>query len=144
MNPSAQGWIKKLLSDIQINDSLFDYNQESFYDALRICGFIYGSNLHIVGHRIPKKDLTEEECCKINLCLSFLFVHHNLQCKDSFVDSVLGFYNTIEERKTSFFDGLFSESKTHEQLEKIINKRIQINTNVLTKNFNYFIINSLD
>ncbi len=33
--------------------------------------------------------------------------------------------------------------KSNEQLEDIIHKRIQIDANVLTKNFNYFIINAL-
>ena len=45
--------------------------------------------------------------------------------------------------KTSFFKGLLGGKKSNEQLEDIIHKRIQIDANVLTKNFNYFIINAL-
>ena len=143
MNPSASGWIKKLRSDIPDNDKLFACSPEAFYDALRECGFIYGSNLHIIDHRIPKNDLTEEECCKVNLCLSFLHIYHHYKNDQSFVASVIGFYNDINALKTSIFDSLLSEKKTSEQLEKIINRRIQIDANVLTKNFNYFIVNAL-
>ncbi|MFH4967258.1 LETM1-related biofilm-associated protein [Gaetbulibacter sp. M240] len=143
MNPSASGWIKKLRSDISDKDKLFACSPEAFYDALRECGFIYGSNLHIIDHRIPKNDLTEEECCKVNLCLSFLHIYHHYKNDQSFVESVIGFYNDINALKTSIFDSLLSEKKTSEQLEKIINKRIQIDANVLTKNFNYFIVNAL-
>ncbi|GAA4281028.1 LETM1-related biofilm-associated protein [Gaetbulibacter aestuarii] len=143
MNPSAQGWIKKLRNDIPDNDKLFLYSLEDFYDALRACGFIYGSNLHVVAHRISKQDLTEEECCKVNLCLSFLHIYHHYKTEIPFVDSVIGFYNAINALKTSIFDSLLSEKKTSEQLEKIIHKRVQIDANVLTKNFNYFIVNAL-
>lgn len=143
MNPSAQGWINKLLKEVQKDDSLFSYNDESFYDALRSCGFIYGSNLNVVTHIINKKDLTEEELCKTNLCLSFLYTHHKSNSKIPFSDSVIGFYTDINELKVSFFQDLLGGKKSSEQLEKIIHKRIQIDANFLTKNFNYFIINAL-
>jgi hypothetical protein len=56
---------------------------------------------------------------------------------------VIGFYSDIDEIKTSFFRDLLGGKKSSEQLEKIIRKRIPIDANVLTKNFNYFIINAL-
>lgn len=143
MNPSASGWIKKLLKEVSETDTLYNYNEVSFYDALRTSGFIYGSNLEVVTNIIDKKDLTKEELSKTNLCLAFLYTHHNSQTKISFIDSVIGFYTDINELKTSFFQDLLGGKKSSEQLEKIIHKRIQIDTNVLTKNFNYFIINAL-
>ena len=143
MNPSAQGWINKLLKEVQKNDILYHYNEESFYDALRACGFIYGSNLNVVTNIIDKKELTEEEFCKTNLCLSFLYTHKKSKSKIPFTDSVIGFYTDINELKVSFFQDLLGGKKSSEQLEKIIHKRIQIDTNFITKNFNYFIINAL-
>ena len=143
MNPSSAGWIKKLLKETEKNDLFLKYDEASFYDALRSCGFIYGSNLNIVSEVIQKKDLTEGELCKTNLCLAFYYTHANSNCGISFIESVIGFYSDIDSIKTSFFQDLLGEKKSSEQLEKIIHKRIQIDANVLTKNFNYFIINAL-
>ena len=143
MNPSSAGWIKKLVKEVEKNNRFLKYGEEDFYDSLRACGFIYGSNLDVVTQVFPKKDLTEEELCKTNLCLSFLYAHSHSESETPFVTSVINFYTAINEIKTSFFDGLLGGKKSNEQLEKIIHKRVQIDANVLTKNFNYFIINAL-
>ena len=143
MNPSASGWIIKLLKEVSKKDTLYHYEEASFYEALRTCGFIYGSNLDVVANIIDKKDLTEEEICKTNLCLSFLYIHNNSNADIDFIDSVIAFYTAINELKISFFQDLLGGKKSNEQLEKIIHKRIQIDANFLTKNFNYFIINAL-
>ena len=50
---------------------------------------------------------------------------------------------SINETETSFFDGLLRDKKSASTLEKIINKRVYINDNLFTKNFNYFITNAL-
>lgn len=143
MNPSASGWIKKLLKEVSTNDTFFSYNEDVFYNALRDCGFIYGSNINVVDNIIINKDLSEDERCKINLCLAFLYHHKNSKTETPFIDSVINFYKNINETKASFFKGLLSGTSSNEQLEKIIHKRIQIDANILTKNFNYFIINAL-
>lgn len=143
MNPSAPGWIKKLIKEISKNNTFLNFEDAFFYNALRGCGFIYGSNLDIVLGIVPKKDLTEEELCKINLCLAFFYTHYHSKTKAPFIDSVIGFYTDINELKTSFLQELLGGKNSSEQLEKIIHKRIQIDANILTKNFNYFIINAL-
>lgn len=143
MNPSAQGWINKLLKEVTENNAFLYLKENVFYDALRTCGFIYGSNLTVVANSIERKDLTEEELSKTNFCLAFLYTHHNSKSKTPFTDSVIDFYSDINEIKTSFFQEFLGEKKSSEQLEKIIHKRIQIDDNFLTKNFNYFIINAL-
>lgn len=143
MNPSAQGWIKKLLKEAAQNKSFLEFKEEDFYNALRSCGFIYGSNLNVVANTLKKNDLTDEELCKTNLCLTFLYTHTKLNSKTPFVDSVIQFYTNINELKTSYFQELLGGQKSSEQLEKIIHKRIQIDDNIITKNFNYFIINAL-
>ena len=45
--------------------------------------------------------------------------------------------------KTSFFQNILRVKKLNAKLEKIIHKRIQIDDNIITKNFNYFVINAL-
>lgn len=143
MNPSANGWIKKLQKEITVNNALFHLDAHLFYNALRDCGFIYGSNLNVVSNTLINTDFTEEELCKINLCLALLYTYQNTNTNQSFVESVIDFYTEISEKKSSFFADLLNEKKTSEQLEKIIHKRIQIDANMLTKNFNYFSINAL-
>jgi hypothetical protein len=143
MNPSAQGWIKKLLQEVSENNMFLSAEDTYFYDALRGCGFIYGNNLDVVLAVVPKKDLTEEEISKTNLLLALLYTHHKSQTNTNFVDSAINFYAAINELKTSFFQELLGGKKSSEQLEKIIHKRTQIDANVLTKNFKYFIINAL-
>lgn len=143
MNPSANGWIKKLLKEVAKNDSFFNVENETFYNALRDCGFIYGSNFDVVCNVIANKDFTDDELSKTNLCLALLYTHYNSGSTIPFIDSAINFYTEINELKTSFFLGLLGEKKSNDQLEKIIHKRIQIDDNFITKNFNYFIINAL-
>ncbi|QFZ55207.1 hypothetical protein FEZ18_10545 [Oceanihabitans sp. IOP_32] len=143
MNPSAQGWIKKLLQEVAKNDFFLKEKEVLFYSDLRACGFIYGSNLSVVKRVIINQDLTEQELCKTNLCLALLYTHNNSNSKLDFIDSVVSFYGKINHLKTSFFQEFLSGSSSSEQLEKIIHKRIQIDDNIFTKNFNYFIVNAL-
>lgn len=143
MNPSSAGWIKKLEREISLNNLLLAYDCELFYDNLRSCGFIYGSNQNIVAQLFSKGDFTEEEICKINFCLALYYAYNKTKCSKPFVNSVINFYSAIKAIKTSFFNELLGDTKSHKQLEKIIHKRIQIDANILTKNFNYFIINAL-
>ena len=140
MNPSANGWIKKLLKEVEKNNSFLKYNDIEFYDALRMCGFIYGSNVSVIFNVVPKNDLTEEELCKVNLLLSFLYIHTQSNNNKLFVETVVDFYKIINEHKTSFFKDFLSNKTANELLEKIIDKRIQIDTNAITKNFNYFML----
>lgn len=143
MNPSASGWVKKLLQEVSKDKMLFKLTEDDFYNGLRLCGFIYGSNVKILSKRIDSKDFTEEERSKTNLCMSLLYVHVNSNSKIPFTDCVINFYKAINELKTSFFKDILGAKKSSELLEKIIHKRIQIDDNVITKNFNYFIINAL-
>lgn len=143
MNPSANGWIKKLLKEVAKNNSFLNLESETFYSALRDCGFIYGSNFDVVCDVIQNKDFTDEELCKTNLCLALLHTHSNANTESPFIESAINFYTEINELKKSHFLGFLGEKKSNEQLEKIIQKRIQIDDNFITKNFNYFIINAL-
>ncbi|RLD28335.1 MAG: hypothetical protein DRI75_07085 [Bacteroidetes bacterium] len=143
MNPSAFGWIKKLLKEVSLSNSFLDCPKEDFYTALQQSGFIYGSNVNVVKDFIKKSDLTADEICKINLLLTLLHTHHNSDSELSPTNSIINFYSEIDKRKTSFFQEILKGRKSNAQLEKIIHKRIQINDNIITKNFNYFVINAL-
>ncbi|MEM9679273.1 MAG: LETM1-related biofilm-associated protein [Bacteroidota bacterium] len=142
MNPSAHGWIKKLLKEIS-EHSVFQSDGTDFYASLKTAGFIYGSNIAVIDNVIVNNDLTEEERSKVNLLLAFYYIHKSEQSTDYFVESVIDFYKTIEEYKRSIFAELFGGKKTDSLLENIIHKRIHVDDNFITKNFNYFLINAL-
>lgn len=143
MNPSANGWIKKLDKEISENESFLQWSLSDFYNALKSSGFIYGSNVSVIHNDIENIDFTHEELCKINLFLGFYYIHHNSNSQTDLIDSIIDFYNTIDDYKTSFFEGLLGKKKSAELLESMISKRVHIDDNILTKNFNYFITNAL-
>jgi len=143
MNPSAIGWINKLILVLKKNEQLQSTGLDQIYVDLRNCGFVYGSNQAIVNDYIDKKDLTKEEICKINLLISLYLAHKESETKESFTFSIINFYIEINEHKTSFFNDILNGRKSNSLLEKIIHKRIQLDDNLITKNFNYFITNAL-
>ncbi|GAA0748031.1 LETM1-related biofilm-associated protein [Gaetbulibacter jejuensis] len=143
MNPSANGWIKKLLKELSANTSFCQLKLDDFYVALKQSGFIYGSNISIVDNCIENREFLHEELTKVNLLASFYYIHNKEGGKADFVESVINFYNTIDVYKSSFFEELLGEKKSSELLEAMVNKRVHIDDNILTKNFNYFITNAL-
>lgn len=144
MNPSANGWIKKLLNDLSNSENNYlGLSIDNYYKKLKASGFIYGNNISIVNNCIKNNEFTHEELCKINLLLGFYFLHSKSKNEDNIVDSIINFYKAIDDYKTSFFYGLLGEKQSSELLERMIDKRIYIDDNVLTKTFNYFITNAL-
>ncbi len=141
MNPSANGWIKKLLN--QVSETTYSKTEtEEFYQKLKHTGFIYGSNVKVVLDLVKPFDFSEEERCKINLLLTFYFFHHKENPNENFIEHVIRYYKSISDQKRSFFEDLFREQKPDRLLENMIDKRIHIDDNIITKSFNYFLINA--
>jgi hypothetical protein len=144
MNPSASGWIKKLLKEFNTTPIWNQTDYDMFYDSLRESGFIYGSNVKVVKDYLNYPGLTEEEICKVNFLLSLNYIYKkNNTLKDDFIESIINFYVEINAHSTSIFAELLGEKKTASLLEKIIHKRIQIDDNLIDRSFNYFITNAL-
>ena len=129
--------------ELKENQGLLSKPIHELYFDLRGCGFIYGSNQAVVNDYILNSDLTKEEYAKINLIISLYAAKGNTSNFDGFVESVIDFYMAINDQKYSFFNDILTRKKSNSFLEKIINKRIQIDANFFTKNFNYFITNAL-
>ncbi|MFC0605441.1 LETM1-related biofilm-associated protein [Winogradskyella pulchriflava] len=142
MNPSASGWIKKLLKEV--SETMYSQTETSeFYNKLKQAGFIYGSNIKVVLNIVKPFDFTEEERCKINLLLTFYFIYRKEQPNEDFIDNLIRYYKSISDQKQSFFEELFGDKKPDSLLEKMIHKRIHIDDNFISKSFNYFLINAL-
>jgi hypothetical protein len=143
MNPSASGWITKLFKELSENQEFLNQPEESFYRSLKDSGFIYGNNKSMILDISDAQDLSDEEICKINLFIALYFSHYKSKNALSFLDSIVNFYKNIDVYKSTFFSSLFSNKISNGLLEKIIHKRVQIDDNILIKNFNYFVINAL-
>ena len=143
MNPSANGWINKLLLVENFSKNLSTMTTNTFYRELRLNGFIYGSNVTVFNKYVSNPDFTSEEICKVNLIIAFNYIHSTSETNTNFVDSIIDFYTHINAYKTSFFSELLGGNKNVSTLEKIIHKRVQIDDNIFERSFNYFITNAL-
>ena len=143
LNPSASGWITKLLKELSEHQGFINQPEASLYCSLKDSGFIYGNNKSLIVNFIEAHDLTDEEICKINLFLALYFTHYKSESNLKFLDSIIEFYKNIDVYKSSFLNSIFSGKISNGLLEKIIHKRVQIDDNILIKNFNYFVINAL-
>ncbi len=143
MNPSASGWIHKLQAIISSNSMFLNYEVDEFYESLKNCGFIYGSNIGVAKDIVQNNDLTNEELSKVNLFLALQHAYVKSESTRPLTESLVAFYQEIKVHKTSFFGTLINGKATEATLEKIVHKRVQIDDNILTKNFNYFVINAL-
>ena len=76
MNPSASGWIKKLLTTLP-NSSIIEMDKHAFYRELKRSGFIYGSNVSCICSSFNAKDYNEEERSKINLMTASYYIFKN-------------------------------------------------------------------
>jgi hypothetical protein len=142
MNPSSDGWIKKLLKDVSKNETFLQIPVKNFYDQVKLCGYIYGNNISVLNDVFSKLDWTDEELCKVNHILALYYIHQKKAPHKEFVDSVIEFYKAVDDYKDSFIQGLLGRKKSSLLLETIIQRRIHIDDNVITKNFNYFITNA--
>ena len=143
MNPSASGWIKKLINELKPYELFKDNDLEVYYRHFRDCGFIYGSNVTVVNNWTKNKDYSSDEICKINLVIALLITHTNHNTTNDFYTEVANFYNTINKERISFLQGIIGSKDVKDQAERIINKRVQIDDNLIDKSFNYFITNAL-
>lgn len=145
MNPSASGWIDKFGSLITKDaDAYPDFT--ALYQDLKKTGFVYGINTTIPDFISPEHRLSEDEKAKINL-LNALYVTFSLGSKEHdfglFLTRVFQFYKDLKISHSSFLNKILTGKKTSSQLEKLIDSRVYLADNVLSKTFNRIITNSL-
>ncbi len=145
MNPSASGWINKF-GEIVSSDTTTYESFQDIYGELKKLGFVYGVNIKIPRYISPEHTLSEDEKAKINL-LAALYKTYSLHNKNgsfkTFLDKIFQFYKDLELDEISFFNKILTGSKTSAQLEKLIDSRVYLADNVISKTFNSIITNSL-
>lgn len=145
MNPSASGWIDKFGSIVKDNKQKYtDFAQ--VYSALKNTGFVYGINVNIPQYIPVEHALSEDEKAKINLLTGLYYVHNFSRPKanfEIFLDAVFSFYKELGVGSISFLNKILTGKKTSAQLEILIESRVYLEDNLLSKTFNSIITNSL-
>lgn len=145
MNPSASGWIEKYAHIVKGNKSLPN-DFATLYRQFKEMGFVYGINTRIPTYILPEHTLSEDEMAKINL-VSSLYSCYRIQGRSAkfgeFLEHLLDFYSKLNISNPKFIDKFFRGKKPAAQLEKLIDARVYIEDNVLSKTFNQNITNSL-
>ncbi|WP_425075994.1 LETM1-related biofilm-associated protein [Psychroserpens sp. S379A] len=145
MNPSTAGWIEKFCSQISKKGIPFK-NYHTLYSSLKDYGFIYGVNVNITEKIDRTLNYSEDELAKLNLItgLYHVYLFHNGEVNtDSFIKTLLDFYKSLEVSDLSLWDKLVIGKSHTSLLERLIHDRVQIDDNVITRNFNKSITNSL-
>ncbi|MEM5564544.1 LETM1-related biofilm-associated protein [Psychroserpens sp. AS72] len=145
MNPSTSGWIEKFCSQISKNGIPFE-SYTSLYDSLKDFGFIYGVNVAVTDKIDKIHRYSEDELAKVNLITGLFHIYHFKNEKfttKAFIKDLLEYYKALEVSDLSIWDKLVIGKSDTSLLERLIHDRIQIDDNLLTRNFNKSITNSL-
>ena len=145
MNPSAAGWIDKFGSLVENNQSLYtDY--QSLYAGLKQMGFVYGINTEISEFVTSDLKLSEDEKAKVNL-LTALYGTFTIELENNdfslFLELIFKFYQDLKVGNSSLLHKILIGKKTSSQLEKLIDSRVYLEDNLLSKTFGGLITNSL-
>ncbi|MDT7830229.1 LETM1-related biofilm-associated protein [Pricia sp. S334] len=145
MNPSGSGWINKF-GFLVSGDAVSFQDFTALYDTLKKTGFVYGINIAIPDFITPEHSLSEDEMAKVNL-LNALYGTFRLQTRESdferFLSLVFQFYKDLKVSHSSLLNKILTGSKTSAQLEKLIDSRVYLADNLISKTFNRIITNSL-
>ncbi|QLG44007.1 LETM1-related biofilm-associated protein [Costertonia aggregata] len=145
MNPSASGWINKFGHLTKDGPKCFQ-DFEDLYETLKKTGFVYGINIKIPDFIDSRLALSEDEKAKVNL-LTALYYTFRFEEEETeftvFLEKILGFYKDLDIHQLSFLTKIFTGKKTSDQLEKLIDSRVYLEDNVISKTFNSIITNSL-
>jgi len=145
MNPSSAGWIEKFCSQVSKKGIPFE-NYTSLYSSLKDYGFIYGVNVNSTDAIEHTLTYSEDELAKINLITGLYHIyqfHKKNIDTEAFITTLLHFYKSLEVSDLSLWDKLFIGKSESSMLERLIHDRVQIDDNVITRNFNKSITNSL-
>jgi hypothetical protein len=141
MNPSAKGWIPKILTTLDKQQIIT--NSESlmlFYNQLKSTGFLYGNSSEILISSTPSNlNLNKNESTKINLFQSLLFIFFKKKPDENIytaIDHIILFYKRLDKSKLGFLYKFSTSEKATENLEQILGERIQETNSFFNKKYN--------
>ncbi|MGK0385649.1 MAG: hypothetical protein ACI849_000252, partial [Patiriisocius sp.] len=138
MNPSAQDWVKKILSTYQEDAIILQHpSRRAFYIALKDTGFLYGDSYTLLLKHDTDLKLTHEECTKVNLFHALQYIgstHMPNASPLEVISSIVKYYKALDKGKKGFLHAFtFSTSETT-NLEHILAKRVQDSNTVYKTN----------
>lgn len=145
MNPSINGWIAKF-GKLVSGTEILAVSYDSIYKSLRNNGFVYGYNIDVPYYIDNPLNYSTDECAKINLIDGLYRVFLCYEDKRSiieFLDSLVAFYDKLDFYPKSKLPSLTSKKNKLEWIEKCIDDRVRLGDNVLTRNFNRTLTNTL-
>jgi len=141
MNPSAKGWIPKILTTLDKQQIIT--NSESlmvFYNQLKSTGFLYGNSSEILISSTPSQlNLTKNESTKINLFQSLLFIFFKKNPDENInaaIDHIILFYKKLDNSKLGFLYKFSTSEKATDNIEHILAERIQETNSFFNKKYN--------
>ena len=145
MNPSASGWINKYRS--LLADGVQPYvTFHELYSELRLNGFVYGFTTNVPPFIKANYRLSIDEKAKIYL-LHALYQTYILQTAtfnfSSFLSCVVRFYADLKISRGSLLRNVVVKNEAASQLEKLLDIRVYLVSNSISKTFNRNITNAL-
>lgn len=147
INPSTTGWVEKYFSIRQQHSIHKPVSSEVFYNLTRRTGFIYGHIISFLsGIPITTNRWLKDEISKVAL-LDVLYELHRMvkegSSKDLFLTDINQFYKEMHPTNPNFFQKLLPTSKLSASLEEVIDRRVQTNEDIVSRNFSHIITNAL-
>lgn len=147
INPSAQGWISKFLSQQILSAESFTDSTDDFYLRLRATGFIYGHSVQLdTQYPVSTRGWQYDELSKVallNALYSIFKIQRQTLDTEEFVKQILNFYNQMNPQGFDLFKRMLPKSSPVIKLEKIIDERVRTNDNFISKNFSHIVTNAL-
>ncbi|WP_373019075.1 LETM1-related biofilm-associated protein [Muriicola sp.] len=145
MNPSGPGWINKF-GEVVRNKSGMYPDFSTLYSSLKEYGFVYGINVDIPAFIKIEHPPSDDERAKINLLVALYFtfsIERREGDFEEFLETIFAFYRALNIGRSSFLNNLLTGKKTSDKLETLIDSRVYLDENVITRTFNSVITNSL-
>ena len=145
INPSANGWIDKFFQEQKHLNNLQN-KPDLLYENIRTTGFIYGHVVSLNANpQIYSNDLKTDELSKIALLATLFDIYVFTKDSTNFSEFIVlanNFYLQIAPKNFSLINKI-APPTANESLETLLNNRIQINKDSISKSFSHIITNAL-
>jgi len=146
INPSASGWIDKFFGTLKGKLPVYQ-DSHAFYRAIRDTGFTYGHVISFSNLAAKEtKGWTTEEATKASLLNILYDVYRLIFKKDDtqqFIDHAIAFYKAMQPGGFELLKKVLPTATPSHELEGILDNRIHINENIISRSFSHILTNAL-
>lgn len=146
INPSIHGWVEKLVHKYE-NEIQQYKTEDDFFVACQQSGLLYGYvvNFHLKSV-INVTALDDQERTKLTFFTTLWALYRLRQSNHSnsvFIEKLNQFYQQERFSKFSLLNLVLPEASDFEKIEKHLDERIQINSNMVSKTYASIVTNAL-